>query len=106
MLSSSLLDLLQSLLMLPLTLMAYVGWVLEKTLSCNTSTDLLTVLALLGLPLGVFYDGWMRLGVVVGATTEMVIVTLLCALPNQALLELSMLAVSPEVLLASIRPLY
>jgi len=35
----------------------------------------------------------------------MVIVTLLCALPNQTLLELSMLAVSPEVLLASIRPL-
>lgn len=104
-LASSLLDLLQSILMLPLTLLAYVGWVLEKTLSCDASVRLLTAVALLGIPLGLFYDGWTGVAVVLGATVEMYIVALFCILPDQTpnFLELSMLAVSPDVLLTFLR---
>jgi len=107
MLSSSLLDLLQSLLLLPLTLLAYVGWVLEKTLSCDTSVKILAAAALLGIPLGLFYDALTGLIIVLGATVEMYIVALFCVLPDLTpnLLEISMLAVSPEVLRTSLRSL-
>lgn len=103
-LTSSVLDLLQSILMLPLTLLAYLGWVMEKTLSCDGSVRLLTALAVLGIPVGVLYDGFAGVIVLLGATVEIFIVALFCALPDFSpnLLEVSMLAVNPEVLLAAL----
>jgi hypothetical protein len=103
-LTSSVLDLLQSILMLPLTLLAYLGWMMEKTLACDGSVYLLTALAVLSIPVGLLYDGLTGVVVFLGATVEMFLVALFCVLPEFSpnLLEVSLLEINPEILLAAL----
>lgn len=80
--SVSVLDVLQTIVMLPLTLLGVVAWQLEQSLSCDGTQDVLWAVAILGVVLGFWYD-WATGGLVVlGATVEMVAAALFCALPD------------------------
>lgn len=91
----TLLDILQTILLLPAMLLAYIAVLLTKFLSCNGSSNVVVTVGALGLAYAVFGNVWTGLGVALVAYVEMVMVAIVC-MSGQTLVDASMIGVGPK----------